>query len=51
MMLLHLEMLEFAGTGVAMGNGAQSAKDAADIVTKSVDEDGILHGLELLKLL
>jgi Cof subfamily protein (haloacid dehalogenase superfamily) len=49
--LNDLEMLEFAGTGVAMGNGVQSAKNVADIVTKPVGEDGILHGLELLKLL
>lgn len=49
--LNDLEMLEFAGVGVAMGNGVQKAKDVADIVTKPVDEDGISHGLELLKLI
>jgi Cof subfamily protein (haloacid dehalogenase superfamily) len=49
--LNDLEMLKFAGTGVAMGNGVQSAKDIANIVTKPVDEGGILHGLKMLKLL
>ncbi|MFZ3588118.1 Cof-type HAD-IIB family hydrolase [Bacillus sp. DJP31] len=49
--LNDLEMLEFAGTGVAMGNGVQKAKEIANIVTKSVDEDGIVYGLEMLKLI
>ncbi len=49
--LNDLEMLEFAGTGVAMGNGVQQAKDIANLVTKSVDEDGIVYGLEMLKLI
>lgn len=39
-------MLEFAGIGVAMGNGWDSAKAAADFVTADVDEDGIWLALE-----
>lgn len=44
------EMLQFAGTGVAMGNAKDEIKKVADVVTKDVDQDGILHGLELLGL-
>ena len=39
-----LEMLQFAGIGVAMGNGTQDAKQAADYITKDVKEDGLYHG-------
>ncbi|RSK26865.1 Cof-type HAD-IIB family hydrolase [Bacillus sp. HMF5848] len=49
--LNDLEMLEFVGTGVAMGNGHPKAKEASDFVTKSVDEDGIEYGLKKLGLL
>jgi len=36
-----LEMLEFAGTGVAMGNGIDIAKNVANITTLSNEEDGV----------
>lgn len=38
-----LEMLETAGTGVAMGNGQAKAKEKADYVTRSMMDDGIYH--------
>lgn len=38
-------MLCAAGIGVAMGNAHDAVKAKADFVTKSVDEDGILHAL------
>ena len=38
-------MLEFVGTGVAMGNGTAEAKAAADYVTDDVDKGGIAHAL------
>ena len=41
-----IEMLEWAGVGVAMDNAVQSVKDAADIVTVSNAEDGVAHILE-----
>ena len=41
-----LEMLAFAGHGIAMGNATESAKAAADYVTTGVDEDGIYNGLK-----
>ncbi|MDF0725358.1 Cof-type HAD-IIB family hydrolase [Cytobacillus sp. S13-E01] len=45
------EMLDFVGTGIAMGNALDEIKKRADIVTKDVDNDGILHGLRLVGLL
>lgn len=38
-----LTMLEFAGLGVAMANAQPVLLERADFVTKSNDEDGILH--------
>ncbi|MBM6617606.1 Cof-type HAD-IIB family hydrolase [Bacillus suaedaesalsae] len=49
--LNDIEMLQFAGTGVTMGNGVKQAKEVASFVTKSVEDDGILYGLQQLKLL
>jgi hypothetical protein len=46
-----LDMLSYAGVGVAMGNGSEEAKAAADMVTDKLEEHGILHGLEQLGLL
>lgn len=36
-----IEMLEYCGIGVAMGNAADNVKAHADYVTTSVDEEGI----------
>ena len=41
-----LDMLEAAGVGVAMGNGTDRAKAAANYVTTAFDEDGIYNGLK-----
>ena len=38
-------MLRWAGTGVAMGNGAPAAKAAADYITTPVGEDGIKNAV------
>lgn len=38
-----LTMLETAGLGVAMANALPAVKEQADYITKSNDEDGILH--------
>ncbi|MEM8858707.1 MAG: HAD-IIB family hydrolase, partial [Chloroflexota bacterium] len=40
-----IEMLDMMGIGVAMGNGTSAAKAAADYVTLSNDDDGIVHAL------
>lgn len=37
-----LDMLRFAGIGVAMGNAVKAVKEAADYVTVDIDDDGIL---------
>lgn len=39
------DMLAYAGIGVAMGNGGDQAKAAADYITDDVDDDGVLHAL------
>ena len=41
-----LDMLEAAGVGIAMGNGTDRAKAAADYVTDDFDKDGIYNGLK-----
>ena len=41
-----LEMLEYAGLGIAMGNATENLKARADYVTKDIDEDGLLQAAE-----
>ncbi|MCD7938477.1 MAG: HAD-IIB family hydrolase, partial [Tannerellaceae bacterium] len=41
-----MEMLTYAGTGVAMGNADDNVKRIADYVTDSVDENGIRNALK-----
>jgi len=41
-----MDMIEYAGLGVAMGNAPDYLKQAADFVTHSNDEDGVRHILE-----
>lgn len=38
-----LTMIEYAGLGVAMENAQPLVKESADYITKSNDEDGVLH--------
>ena len=40
-----LEMLRYAAHGIAMGNGTEAAKEAADYVTTDLNDDGIKNGL------
>jgi hypothetical protein len=40
-----VEMLEFAGLGVAVGNATQAARDAADIYTHNDDDEGVARTL------
>ena len=40
-----LPMIRLAGMGVAMGNGTDEAKAAADYVTADIDDDGIAKAL------
>ncbi len=46
-----IDMLRFAGTGIAMGNGDDSVKATADYVTSYIDDDGIAKGLAHIGLL
>ena len=39
-------MLEYAGVGVAMGNAADTVKQAANFVTHSVDDNGVEYALK-----
>jgi len=41
-----LELLDYAGTGVAMGNSSEELKSAADAVTLTNDEDGVSYYLK-----
>ena len=41
-----LTMIEYAGLGVAMANAQEIVKESADYITKSNDEDGVLHVIE-----
>ena len=43
-----LEMIELAGTGVAMGNAPEDIQRRADFVTRSNAEDGVAYALEQL---
>ena len=43
-----IEMLQWAGIGVAMGNAEQNVKDHADLVTTDVDHEGIEHAVNQL---
>jgi Cof subfamily protein (haloacid dehalogenase superfamily) len=45
-----ISMLKFAGLSIAMDNGEQIAKDVADFVTDSNDEDGVGKVIEKLIL-
>ena len=41
-----VEMLEFAGIGIAMGNGTESAKKAANYVTDTNENHGVAKAIE-----
>ncbi|MHC1681820.1 MAG: Cof-type HAD-IIB family hydrolase [Clostridiaceae bacterium] len=41
-----VEMIEYAGLGVAMGNAPDNIKEISDFVTKTNEEDGVAHVIE-----
>ena len=41
-----MDMIEYAGIGIAMGNAEESLKEIADYVTTDVDDDGVLNALK-----
>jgi Cof subfamily protein (haloacid dehalogenase superfamily) len=46
-----IDMLQHAAIGVAMGNAGDNVKAAADHITTSVDDDGILNALKKFNIL
>lgn len=46
-----LDMLQYVGTGIAMGNAKDHVKAVADYVTTSVDDDGIFNALKHFNVL
>ncbi len=46
-----ISMIQYAHLGVAMGNASKDVKKAADLVTDSVDNDGIYKLFKKLKLI
>lgn len=46
-----IDMLNYVGLGVAMGNASQAVKDGADYVTTDINDDGIAHALRRFKIL
>ncbi|WP_066303510.1 Cof-type HAD-IIB family hydrolase [Bacillus sp. FJAT-29814] len=49
--LNDIEMLSMVENSVAMGNAEEKVKEVAKFVTKSVSDDGIFHGLQMVGLL
>ncbi len=46
-----LKMIEYAGLGIAMGNGYDSVKAVADYVTDTAENDGIMKALRKFNIL
>ena len=47
---VDVDMLQYCGLGVAMGNAPKSVKEAADYVTASNDQEGVYIALNSLRL-
>lgn len=46
-----IEMLDFVGIGVAMGNSVDTLKDRATLVTDHVSENGLINAMKKLELI
>ncbi|PYY28663.1 Hydrolase [Paenibacillus illinoisensis] len=46
-----IDLLEFVGLGIAMGNAGECLKQSADYVTLRASEDGVAHALKKFKLI
>lgn len=46
-----VDMLEYTGIGVAMGNGTEHLKQVSDYTTDCVDDDGVYKALEHFKVI
>ena len=49
--LNDIEMLQYVGTGIAMGNGHEKAKEVADFVTDYVDNDGLMKAMKKFNII
>lgn len=47
--LNDIEMIQYVGHGVAMGNACQELKDVADEICGAIDEDGLAQYLKTIK--
>ncbi len=45
------DMIQYAGTGIVMENGTEELKEIADIVTRSVEEDGVAYAFSQMNLI
>uniref|UniRef100_UPI00259A8B35 HAD hydrolase family protein n=1 Tax=uncultured Granulicatella sp. TaxID=316089 RepID=UPI00259A8B35 len=43
-----IEMLQFAGLGIAMGNASEEVKTIADIVTDTNENNGVIKAIDKL---
>lgn len=41
-----ISMIEYAGLGIAMGNGNEEIKEKADVVTDSVEQEGLANAID-----
>ncbi len=46
-----IDMLEYAGIGIAMGNAGEYTKASADMVTDRIDENGIYNALKKIGII
>lgn len=46
-----IDMIQFAGCGIAMGNATDSVKNVADYITLPLNEDGLYHAFVREKLI
>ena len=44
----ELSVLIYVGMGVAVVNATEPAKDAADLITMSNNEDGVAHVIDMM---
>ena len=49
--LNDLDMLDFAGHSIAMGNGRSEVKERADYITADIEEDGLALAMEHFDLI
>lgn len=41
-----ITMIKYAGLGIAMGNGSENIKEAADFITNSNEESGAAYAIK-----